>query len=105
MPRNKEISSHFAFPNSKGYRINIDFTTPVGYKIMMSVPSNEKIGDILLEYISVVGLGPDVLGKGIYFLYNGQKIKKVDEKKTAQELGMNDFSHIVVIDVQNLIGA
>ena len=72
---------------------------------MMSVPKNAKVGDVLLEYISVVGLGPGVIGNGIYFLFNGSKIKKKDENKTVAEFGINDLTHIIVVDAQNLIGA
>ena len=72
---------------------------------MMTVPINAKIGEILLEYISLVGLGPGVLEKDIYFLFNGNKIKKQDRNKTVQELGVTTLSHIIVVDTENLIGA
>ena len=71
----------------------------------MSGPINAKVGAVLLEFISVVGFGPGVLGQGIYFLYNGAKIKKSDENKTIEELGITDLSHIIVVDAQRLIGA
>lgn len=105
LPKNKNISVHILSPQYKGSRFNIDFQTPAGHKVIMSVPMNAKISDILFEYLSVVGLGPNVLGEGIYFLFNGNKIKKEDYNKTAGNFGINMMSHIIVIDTKNLIGA
>jgi len=105
LPRDKGTISHMLFPQNNGPRYNIDFQTPAGFKVLMSVPINAKIGEILLEYLSVVGLGPNVLGEGIYFLFNGNKIKKQDRNKTVQELGVTTLSHIIVVDTENLIGA
>ena len=105
LPRTKDTISHALSPGYNGPRVNISFQTPAGFKVMMSVPENSKIGDILLEYLSVVGLGPDLLGKGIYFLFNGNKIKKADYNQTALQFGISHLSHIIVIDTKNLIGA
>ena len=105
LPRNNNMISHTISPEYNGPRFNVDFQTPAGFKVIMHVPINAKILNILLEYLSTVGLGPDILGKGIFFLYNGNKIRKEDYDKTAQNFGINDFSHIIVIDTKNLIGA
>ena len=105
LPRNKENITHRLSPQYNGPRFNINFQTPTGFKVMMSVPINVKIGEILLEYLSVIGLGPEMLDNGIYFLFNGNKIKKRDYNITAQNIGMQTLSHIIVIDTKNLIGA
>ena len=105
LPRDKGTISHMLFPQNNGPRYNIDFQTPAGFKVLMSVPINAKIGEILLEYLSVVGLGPNVLEEGIYFLFNGNKIKQSDYNITASNFGINALTHIIVIDTKNLIGA
>ena len=105
LPRDKGTISHMLFPQNNGPRYNIDFQTPAGFKVLMSVPINAKIGEILLEYLSVVALGPNVLGEGIYFLFNGNKIKQSDYNITASNFGINALTHIIVIDTKNLIGA
>ena len=105
LPRIKQEKTHTFEPFYNGPRFNLDFQTPAGFKIMMTVPINAKIGKVLYEYISLVGLGPGVLEKGIYFLFNGKKIKKEDHNKTVQELGATSLSHIIVVDTENLIGA
>ena len=71
----------------------------------MNTPINVRVGDILVQYALRVGVGPGVIGRGIYFLFNGRKIKKEDEKKTIQNLGIYDNSHIIVVDPDFVIGA
>ena len=105
LPRKQEKITHMVFPQYQGNRYNIDFQTSAGHKVMMSVPINSKIGDILLEYIAVVGIGPGVIENGIYFVFNGNKITKKDYNKTLTEMGISTLSHILVIDSQNLIAA
>ena len=106
LPKDKQTITFTAFPQYNGLRCNIIFQTPAGHKVIMRAPINAKMGDLLLQYISVVGLGPNVLSKGIYFLFNGKKLKKEqDFNKTAQDIGISTASTIVVIDTENLIGA
>ena len=64
----------------------------------MSIPMNAKIGKILLEYISLVGLDPEIIGKQIHFLFNGSEINKQDFDKTAEELGLRNMSIIFVYE-------
>ena len=97
--------SHFAFPEINGNRINLVFQTPAGFKVVMSVPENVKMGKIFKEYAFKVGVGPNILGTGIFFLFNGRKLKKADENLTPQQLGMFDSSIIAVVDTKDFIGA
>ena len=104
LPRGGTIT-HVVDPQNGGPRYNINFQTPAGFKVLMVTPINATIGDVLFEYVSVVGLGPGVIGKGIYFLFNGTKIKESEYNKTVEELGVTTFSHVIVVDTENLIVA
>jgi hypothetical protein len=100
-PKNLNIISHnithFAFPDNQGLRYIILFQSSI-HKVEMSIPMNAKIGKILLEYISLVGLDPEIIGKQIHFLFNGSEINKQDFDKTAEELGLRNMSIIIVYE-------
>ena len=104
LPKFKDIT-HFAFPQMGGPRVNLVFITPAQFKVKIIAPINCKVGDILKEYTNKVGVGPQLLGNGIYFLFNGAKIKKQDENKTIIQYGLAAFSNIIVLDPKFVIGA
>ena len=105
LPRNAETVSHIAFPEIKGERVYIFFTTTAGHKVIMNVPIKVSLGDILIEYAKKVNIGPNHIGKGIHFVFNGIKFKNQDFNKTPQHFGIIDNSNILVIDTQNLLAA
>jgi hypothetical protein len=104
LPRGKEIVNYDPFMGNNGPKINLMFETPSGHKTNIACPINIKVYDLLCQYTSKVGLGPNVIGNGIYFLYNGRRLGKsfydsqVDQVFTVGE-------KVVVIDAGNLIGA
>ena len=51
-----------------------------------------------------VNLGPNLIEKGIYFLFGGRKLKKVDYEKKVKDIFLNN-ANVIVIDEGNLIGA
>ena len=104
LPRVKKTENCDPFINFNGQKFNVFFQTPVGYKVNMVVPYNAKLEDILVKYITKVGIGPDTIDKDIYFLFGGNKIKKGD-KRTAQDIGMIDGSVVIVLDKKGIIGS
>ena len=101
------------FADHPGQRTNIIFQTAKGFKISISAPLDVTVNQVLIEYIKRVGLGPNALYNGFYFLFNGAKIdiydkvKVVEELVTLKEIKDIKLNHItiLVIDTKNLIGS
>ena len=104
LPRTKTTVNYDPFINFNGEKFNVFFQTPVGYKVNMIVPYNAKLEDILVKYVTKVGVGPNTIDQDIYFLFGGNKIKK-DDQRTAQEIGMIDGSVVIVLDKKGIIGS
>ena len=86
-----------------GDRSNIMFVTGAGVKTMVVAPLNLPIKDLFKEYITKMGQDPRVLGKYIYFLFNGLKMD-INEPKSIIQYGLNSSSVIMVVDTSNLLG-
>ena len=84
--------------------INIFFEASSGHKISILCNPNIKMKDLLKKYVKKIGASEDIIDDSIYFLYNGAKIKK-DENKTLNELNMINCSIIIVIDKNAVVGA
>ena len=80
LPRKKEIHYVRLFPESKNNRISIIFNDPVGFKTFIDSPNDIKVKDLLLAFSKEKGINPNILGKDIYFLYNGHKININEDK-------------------------
>ena len=91
--------------NNNGLRITIIFITPAQQKVSVITPINKTLEEVLIEYVLKVGVGPNLIGNGLYFLYNGQKFKKEDYNKTLNQIGLINMSNIIVIDPNFVIGA
>ena len=104
LPREKEETYYDPFKGYNCPKFALAFTTPAGHTKIINAPVKVKIREILVEYIKKVGLGPDVIQNGIYFLYNGFKLTKVHEDKLVEQVFFNN-ANIVVFDEKNLIGA
>ena len=98
LPRNKITQS------VGGGNFNIIFSTPSGHKTNLQTSGNITIIELLRQYMERIGLSKDLIFNGIYFLYNGRKLKEEDGNKIVGTfLRMN--SQVVVLDAGNLIGA
>ena len=104
LPREKTEQNDVIFAMNNDIRINVVFATPAGNKVSLNTPLNIKVYDLLCQYVARVNLGPNVIGNGIYFLYDGRKLKKNDFVKLVKEL-FNDNTNIIVIDERGLIAA
>ena len=91
-------------PFDTNIKINIAFTTQKGQKVNVITPVNMRMNDLFVKYITRLGLGPNLLGQSIFFLYNGSKIK-VDDKRTVAEMGLVDGSNVIVLDLKGVIGS
>jgi len=76
--------------------MNITFTTQAGH--IMNIVCNYKttVKDLLIKYVTRMGLGPAVLGDSLFFLFNGSKIKQNDNR-TVEELGLGLISLFKVV--------
>ena len=72
----------------------------------MALDYNESVGNALNQYLTKIGLKGLNLNSdhGIVFIYNGNKIKSSDNKKTVGEYFKNG-SNIIVLDTKGPKGA
>ena len=110
LPTNNENAPTDPFPGYQGERTNLIFQTSKGFKITIIAPLDITINQALVEYIKRVGLGPNALYDGFFFLYNGAKVDIYDKVKLVKDLatmGNLNQNHIVivVVDTKNLIGS
>ena len=91
-------------PFDNSIKKNIIFSTLKEQKANVVASINMKVKDLLRMYVSKIGLGPNVIGDSLFFLFNGNKIN-LNEEKTIQEYGLTTGSIILVLDVKEVIGA
>ena len=103
LPRTGNINNSDPFLGNPNLRIFIMFISGTGMKIPINAPINISLHDLFVAFIHKVNLDESVLGKYIYFLYNGGKLK-IDEQKSLSSLGFKDADLIIVIDTSNLLG-
>ena len=92
----------YIFPGNNNRRINICFVSPSD-KFNISAPVNIKVKDLLLASAKEMGISPDLLGKDIFFLFNGTKIR-INEEKDLISYGLDGYYTIIVLYKNNLIG-
>jgi len=85
-------------------KYNITFKTQKDQKLNFICPCNLKVKDLLIKYINRLGLGPAVMGKLIFFLFNGAKLD-INENRTVIEMGMSSGTTIIVLDLKGVIGS
>ena len=91
--------------NSNEQIFNVIFIHQTGKKTMMKCPYSLKVKDLLLQYISRMGLNDYVIGKEIFFIYNGLKIDEKEEKSIGKYFFQGMLQTILVVDTKNIIGA
>ena len=84
--------------NGQGYKININFVTADGNKVMIQTDPNELMSSVINKYINKSG----DFNAGNYYIFNN---KRVVQSLTVAELGINDAAEIIVAHAGNLIGA
>ena len=105
LPRDQVTTNYTPFiQDNNGINFNIVFSTPSGNKTIIKTPVNIKVNDLLYKYMEKIGLGPNLIGNGIYFLYDGRKLKDEDYNILVKNC-FQDGAHIIVLDAGNLIGA
>ena len=80
------------------YKININFMTADGKKIIIQTEPNEKMSSVINKYINKSG----DLNAGNYYIFNN---KKIVQQLSVAELGMNDGAEVIVANTGNVIGA
>ena len=78
-------------------KINIKFSFSAGNTVNLIVPTNMKVKDLFISFITKMGFDKDILKEEIYFLFDGLKMD-INEEKTIEEKRLIDNSIILVID-------
>ena len=100
---NANFSYNVASPSNSSPVTNIIFTTMKEQKVNIVAPIDMKVKDLLFKYVTKLGLGPNVMGTSLFFLFNGKKIN-LNEEKTIHNLGLEN-AHIIVLDPKEVIGS
>ena len=78
------------------------FSAASGLKVILHVPPNISVKQLIRNYLKRVGLPDCVLEKDVIFLFNGTLIN-VDDKSLVKEVFKNT-EFITVIDVGGVMG-
>ena len=92
------------FQNNNNQKINIFFTSQKGFRKNIVSPTNLKVKDLFIKYIIKLGLDKEVIGKSIFFLFNGLRVDHNEEKNVGEFFRYNG-SNVIVIDTKDIIGA
>ena len=98
------ISFDASSPFDNSPKVNVILNTMKGHKTTIIATYNMKVKDLLLQYVQKLGLGPNVMGDSLFFLFNGKKID-INEQGTVYDLGLHSGGQIVVLDIKGVIGA
>ena len=83
---------------------NINLNASSGLKVLIRINRYKTIADLFKVYIQRLGIGQNVLGKDIIFLFNAETLTPQDTR-IINEVFPKDFSTITVLDQKNIIGA
>ena len=81
---------------------NISFDASTGLKVILKVPNDTTIKELLKKYVEKIGLSEKVIGTDLIFLFNGGRMDTNSEDSIQK---FQDFSSITVFDQNNVIGA
>ena len=102
--RLKKVTFMDIFPEKFEQKMNIFFQTPEGHKINVLVPVTAKMKDVLIKFVTKIGLTENDIDNTIIFIYSARKIKK-NENRTLNEMGILNGSIIITMDKSGVLGA
>ena len=102
LPRGEKVMS-FVDDSDGGSKININLHASSGLKVMMSVSENITFQKLFRLYAEKIGIGQNLLGKDIIFLFNAETIKVDDTSLIKNKI--SNLATITVVDQNNVIGA
>ena len=107
IPSNIQNTTYDVDPyNNTSLKANITFTTQKGNKLNIVCPYDMEIKDLLVRYVIRVGLGPDILKTdSLFFLFNGSKLDKNDNRCVGDLVQLKFGTNIIVADLKGVIGS
>ena len=96
---------NFCQNNNNNNNISINFVATSGLKVIVQVPKDIQIKELLKTYMKKIGMENHLFDEDIIFIRNAEKIDKNDTVEIsypAYKIGNN--SHITVLDQKSKIG-
>ena len=85
--------------------INVCFEISSGQKFNEKASKRMKFKDLYINFVTRFGFKKDIIeNKDILFLFNGTKVD-INQNKILREMGIENNSKILVLDLKGLIGA
>jgi hypothetical protein len=85
--------------------INVCFEISSGQKFNEKAAKNMIFKDLCINFVTKLGFQKSIIeNKDIIFLFNGTKVD-INQKKNLREIGIENNSKILVLDLKGLIGA
>jgi hypothetical protein len=85
--------------------INVCFEISSGQKFNEKAAKNMIFKDLCINFVTRLGFQKTIIeNKDIIFLFNGTKVD-INQKKNLREIGIENNSKILVLDLKGLIGA
>ena len=76
-----------------------------GLKVLIKISKNKTLKDLFTTYARKIGIGENVLGTKIVFLFNAETIDVKSNKKIQELFPQNSMYTVTVVDQNNVIGA
>ena len=76
-----------------------------GLKVLIKISKNKTLKDLFTTYARKIGIGENVLGTKIVFLFNAETIDVNSNKKIQELFPQNSMYSVTVVDQNNVIGA
>ena len=107
--RNLNENNYDPFSGNSQARVNINFQLTTGKKIIMPVPINITVYQLLNAFFEKFGILNPALQCKVNFVFNGLSLKRfinnLPNNANIHDVRIMDGSTVLVVDLQNILGA
>ncbi len=77
----------------------------VGSKVAIKIGLNNTFKDAAIKFCQCLDIPTSVLGNHLIFVRNANKLDPSNDKLTLEQIGLQNNSHITVLDQGGIVGA